>query len=255
MKILDAVKQAFKNATNHCLGKCNICGRHTFFVCIDALAARNNMYCLFCRSSSRKRHVAKVLLNLFTPHLTAINDISRVGKYRIYNADVGDAFGKILNNYQLYVCSSFIPGITPGTEISSRVFCQNLENLNFSDKSFDIVITEDVFEHLKHHEKGFKEVHRILKTGGYHIFTVPCYFDRTTLVRVDTRGDKEIHLLPPEYHGDRIRGKILAYRTFGIDIFPLLTKIGFDTQVDFSNYLDRKSGIFDSYVFYSKKVD
>ena len=255
MKIIDAVKQAFKNTGNHYLGRCNICGQYTFFVCIDALAVRNNMYCPFCRSSSRKRHVAKVLLNRITPHAVTINDVSRVGKYHIYNADVDDAFGKVLNNYESYVCSNFTPGIAPGTEISPRIFCQNLEDLSFADESFDIVITEDVFEHLKYPEKGFKEVHRILKTGGYHIFTVPCYFDRPTLVRVDTSGDKEVQLLPPEYHGDRIRGKILAYRTFGIDIFPLLTKIGFETRVDFSNYLDRKSGIFDSYVFYSKKVD
>lgn len=257
MKILDAVKKTFQNVSNHWLGRCNICGKHTIFVCIDPSVARNNMYCPFCRSSSRKRHVAKVLLDRVTSQGTTVNQISKVGKYHIYNADVDDAFGKVLKNKNndLYICSSLIPGIAVGTEITPGVFCQNLESLSFADKSFDVVITEDVFEHLKHHERGFKEVHRVLKDGGYHIFTVPCYFDRPTLVRVDTSGDKEVHLLPPEYHGDKIRGKILAYRTFGIDIFALLTEIGFHTEVDFSNYLDRKFGIFDSYVFYSKKVN
>ena len=255
MKMVDAVKKALENIDNHKFGKCNICGNHTIFVCIDALVARNNMYCPFCHSSSRKRHVAKVLLNEVIPQAEAINDIPRVEKYQIYNADVDDAFSKVLSNYDLYTCSSFTPDMAEGTEISPRVFCQNLENLSFPDRSFDIVITEDVFEHLRHHEQGFKEVHRVLKDGGYHIFTVPCRFDRPTLVRVDTSGDREVHLLPPEYHGDKIRGKILAYRTFGIDIFPLLTEIGFETQVDFSNYLDRKFGIFDSYVFYSRKLD
>lgn len=253
--MFNAFKKAFKNIGNHQLGTCNICGKYTVFICIDALVARNNMYCPFCHSSSRKRHVAKVLLDRVISQPVTINDISKIGKYHIYNADVNDAFGKVLRNNDLYTCSSLIPGIVDGTETTPGVFCQNLENLSFADKSFDIVITEDVFEHLKHHERGFKEVHRVLKDGGYHIFTVPCHFDRPTLVRVDTSGDREVHLLPPEYHGDKIRGQILAYRTFGIDIFALLAEIGFDTQVDFSNYLDRKSGIFDSYVFYSKKVD
>lgn len=255
MKMLDAAKKALKNIDNHQFGKCNICGKYTIFVCIDALVARNNMYCPFCRSSSRKRHVAKVLLNEVIPQAVAINDIPRVGKYHIYNADVNDAFSLALDKYNLYTCSSFTPGVAAGTEVSPRVFCENLENLSFADKSFDIVITEDIFEHLRNHERGFKEVHRVLKDGGYHIFTVPCRFDRPTLVRVDTSGEQDVHLLPPEYHGDKIRGKILAYRTFGIDIFALLATIGFETQVDFSNYLDRKFGIFDSYVFYSKKVD
>lgn len=115
-------------------------------------------------------------------------------------------------------------------------------------------MTEDVFEHVRHHEKGFREVHRILKLGGYHIFTIPCNFDQTTIVRVDTSGEKDKLILPPEYHGDKIRGQILAYRTFEIDIFDFLKSIGFQTKVDFSNYIDKDMGIFDSYVLCSQKV-
>ena len=126
--------------------------------------------------------------------------------------------------------------------------------MTFADENFDVVITEDVFEHIRDYKKGFREVYRVLKKGGYHIFTVPCFFDKPTLVRVDTSGDEDIHLLPPEYHRDRIRGKILAYRTFGIDIFEILEKIGFETTVDFSSYVDRRYGIFDSYAFCSKKI-
>jgi len=76
-----------------------------------------------------------------------------------------------------------------------------------------------------------------------------------TEVRVDTSGVEDLHLLPPEYHGDTIRGKILAYRTFGRDFVDELEKIGFETDIHFSSYVDRFSGIFDSFVFASRKVD
>ncbi len=254
MRVIDAAKGAIKNFKYHQLGKCNICGNITVFVCIDSQNARNNMYCPFCRSSSRKRHVAKILINEVIKSVSSIADIPKSQQLSIYNADVNDAIYKVLHNYSTYTCSSFCPEIKPGTEIRKGVFCQDLEKLTFADEAFDVVMTEDVFEHVRHHEKGFREVHRVLKLGGYHIFTVPCYFDKSTIVRVDTSGEQDIHLLPPEYHGDKIRGQILAYRTFGIDIFELLKYIGFETKVDFSSYTDKDMGIFDSYVFCSQKV-
>lgn len=251
MRIVKAVTAAIQNLTHHQFGTCNICGNRTIFVCIDAKTARNNMYCPFCYSSSRKRHVAKVMLNQIGSK--SIAKLSQANKSNIYNADVDDAFYKHLYHNHSYVCSSFIPEIPPGNETKERVFCQSLESLTFKDTSFDFVITEDVLEHVRNHEQAFKEIYRVLKPGGYHVFTVPCNFDQNTIVRVDTSGENDIHLLPPEYHGDRIRGQILAYRTFGIDIFNFLNQLGFDTKVDFSNYLDRSAGIYDSYVFCSQK--
>ncbi|AFY53056.1 methylase involved in ubiquinone/menaquinone biosynthesis [Rivularia sp. PCC 7116] len=257
MKVSRAATLAIKNLGHHQVGKCNICGKSTIFICIDTKTVRNNMYCPFCQSSSRKRHVAKLLISKIFTNISSLVEISaknNLDSVSIYNTDVDDAFYQVLHNSTSYYCSSCIPNVQIGTEISEQVSCQDLEKLSFADENFDVVITEDVFEHIRDYEKAFFEVYRILKTGGYHIFTVPCFFDKPTLVRVDTSGAEDIHLLPPEYHGDRIRGKILAYRTFGIDIFEILEKIGFETTVDFSNYLDRRYGIFDSYAFCSRKL-
>jgi SAM-dependent methyltransferase len=263
MKVIEGLKGAIQNLGYHQFGQCNICGKLTVFVCIDATVARNNMYCLFCRSSSRKRHVAKLVINQVInkekyENKFSIADILKtqpVNQVNIYNADINDAFYKVLHHSDSYICSSFYPEVQPGTEIEKGVFCQDLESLTFANESFDVVITEDIFEHIRYPKKGFQEIHRVLKVGGYHIFTVPCNFDQPTIVRVDTSGGEDINLLPPEYHGDRIRGKILAYRTFGIDIFEVLKSIGFETKVDFSNYLDKKFGIVDSYVFCSKRLE
>ncbi|MEA5598887.1 class I SAM-dependent methyltransferase [Rivularia sp. UHCC 0363] len=256
MKVSKAAALAIQNFGYHQIGQCNICGKSTIFICIDVNTVRNNMYCPVCKSSSRKRHVAKLLIDKVNPKssLAEVSSNKQLNNLSIYNADVNDAFYQVLRNLKSYYCSSYIPDVEPGTEIKEKVFCQDIENLTFADENFDIVITEDVFEHIRNYKQAFQQVYRVLKKGGYHIFTVPCFFDKPTLVRVDTSGKEDIHLLPPEYHGDKIRGKILAYRTFGIDIFEILEKIGFETTVDFSSYVDKRYGILDSYAFCSRKV-
>jgi SAM-dependent methyltransferase len=226
----------------------------TIFFCIDEDSFRNSMICLFCRSASRNRHVAKVILDSVGGKGSSLADLPDTGDLTIYNTATDDCFSRVLREYRGYFSSCYKDGLPPGTEIAPRASCQNIEALTYAGNSFDFVITEDVFEHVRHPEKGFREIFRVLRPGGYHVFTVPFHFDRPTITRVDTTGDEDVHLLPPEYHGDPLRGTILAYRTFGIDLFAQLDEIGFETRVHFSTCADRSSGIFDSSVFVSRRV-
>ena len=242
------------NSCHHRVGRCMVCGRKTIFFCLDSESFRNTMICLFCRSSSRNRHVAKTIIGIVDGGKTSIAELKATEDISIYNTATGDCFSRVLKECKSYISSCYQDGLAPGTEISPRVSCQNIESLTYADNSFDFVITEDVFEHVRHPEEGFREISRVLRPGGYHVFTVPFHFDRPTLVRVDTSGDDDVHLLPPEYHGDPLRGTILAYRTFGIDLFEQLEQSGFETRVEFSTFADRRYGIFDSSVFISRKA-
>lgn len=251
---INICKQIIKNFNHHKIGRCNICGKITIFLLTTNIdQARGDYICIFCRSFSRKRHVAKIINELVsnTSYISQIPEKSN--QIYIYNVDVCDAFYKTLHRMDSFVCSDFLLDTELGTEIERGVFCQDIEKLTFSNKSFDLVITEDVFEHVRDYEKGFKEVLRVLKKGGYHIFTVPFNFDNCTIKRVETLDNKDILVLPTEYH-DSKRGKVLTYRTFGIDLFKFLDSIGFDTHVDFSRYSDQKYKIYDSFVFISKKL-
>ena len=213
------------------------------------------MMCLFCGSDSRNRHVASAIMKNLFPELKSISMIPDTETdIKIYNMGMNDSFEKELYRYQEYYQSEYLENISPGTETSTRKYCQDVEKLSFPDSTFDLIISEDVFEHVRNSGKGFQEVHRVLKKGGYHIFTVPCYFDRKTIVRVDTRGKDDIHILPKEYHGDPNRGQILAYRNFGIDIYEPLSNHGFYTEMYLSRYRDQKYGIYDSSVFVSKAM-
>ena len=215
----------------HILGKCPVCGRQSLFICLDALElAHNHLCCLFCRSAARNRLVAKVLLQEIGG-AGSIAELAAVNTRAIYNTAMDDVFSRLLRGNGHFVCSGYFPEIPAGSRIGERSFCQNLEQLSFADGSFDLVITQDVLEHVRDDHKAFAEVHRVLKPGGVHLFTVPFLFDRPTLQRVDTLGTEDVMLVPAEYHGDSIRGRILTYRTYGNDLFARLEEIGFATSL------------------------
>jgi SAM-dependent methyltransferase len=247
------LKRGLANFRYHRTGRCNICGRLTIFGCTDLADARNNMACFFCISPSRKRHIAKLMLSSVFPGTPSISRVPNHSGLQIYNLDTDDAFEKIFQNNAGYFCSEYSNHAEPAGNTSIRKSTQDVERLTFQNEMFDVVISEDMFEHVRNYKKGFQEIFRVLKPGGYHIFTVPFMFDRPTLIRVDTDGPADIEILPPEYHGEKNGKKILAYRTFGLDLLDFLNNMGFETAVDFSKYADEKNGIFDSYAFISKK--
>jgi len=255
MKIMDVVKGALRNPTRHTFGRCSICGHRTIFICTDRRNHGNNMYCPFCVSSARKRHVARALLEVLDRDELHLAAIPPAELPRIYNTDDRDAFSRIIRGQADYTASMFQPDVELGKEIRPGVTCQNLEALTFQDESFDVVISEEVFEHVRHYEAGFREVYRVLKPGGFHIFTIPFNYAQATVARVDTSGPEDVFLLPKHYHGDKIRGRILVYTDFGYDLFPFLESLGFENEVRNSTYFDHQWGVFDSRVFISRKPD
>lgn len=112
-----------------------------------------------------------------------------------------------------------------GEVLDEQCSNQNLENMTFKDESFDIVITQDVFEHINYPFKAFQEIERVLKPEGCHIFTVPIDnpFVRTT-PRVKMENGIRIPILPEVYHGnpiDKENGSLVTY-DWGNDICELV---------------------------------
>jgi SAM-dependent methyltransferase len=102
----------------------------------------------------------------------------------------------------------------------------DFENLAYQDEQLDYVIATDVFEHVRQDDKAFSEVFRVLRKNGAFIMTVPYDHEwEETLVRVKPEGDKDIFLLPPEYHGGG--GQTLTYRKYGRDLLKRLQQHGF----------------------------
>lgn len=56
-------------------------------------------------------------------------------------------------------------------------------NLSFPDKSFDVVFNQGVIEHFTNHEDAFKEMYRVTKQGGTIIVGVPNWYNFIHTIR------------------------------------------------------------------------
>lgn len=189
-------------------GFCTICQRKALFVRrTDWL--RDNYYCVSCFSIPRQRAIIKVL-ELTVPNWR---------KMIIHESSSGgQSSEKIKTECSNYTSSQYMKDVPLGTS-RDGIRSENLEKLTFADDSFEIFITQDVFEHVLNPELAFREVARVLKNKGVHVFTIPYYPHDKTLVRAVPDGDEIKYLEEPDYHGDPATGNgWLVVREWGPDL-------------------------------------
>ncbi|GAB2497586.1 class I SAM-dependent methyltransferase [Arenimonas alkanexedens] len=119
---------------------------------------------------------------------------------------------------------------------------QSITALGYGDASLDLLVHNDVLEHVQDTAQALAECRRVLRPGGSCVFTMPFFPLRaTTLVRGRHRADGSLeHLESPEYHGDGLRTEgIYTYYHFGRDLLAVVAAAGFsrvETGIDFDVY-------------------
>lgn len=197
-------------------GWCTVCARSTIFLIEDEWL-RDNYRCVHCRSIPRFRHILHVLSVLFPD-------------YRKLSIHESSASGPVYEKLRLecsgYVASQFWPDVRPGA-IREGFRCENLESMSFPDQSFDIVVTQDVMEHVLNPDLAFREISRTLKPGGAHIFTVPWYPSRKTFVRASPSDSGCVYHAPKEFHGNPIDPEgSLVVTDWGRDLLDFIFQHG-----------------------------
>lgn len=106
---------------------------------------------------------------------------------------------------------------------------EDVERLSFADGSFDLVVSNDVLEHVASPADALSELRRVLRPGGELIFSVPFWIDREATVRRAERSGGEVrHLLPAAYHGDPLSAEgSLVFHDFGWDLLDWARSAGF----------------------------
>ena len=92
--------------------------------------------------------------------------------------------------------SEFFPNHKLGKYVDG-IRNEDVQKLSFADKEFDLVTSNQVFEHVPDDIKGFKEVNRVLKNGGFFIFGILLYNIPKTLQRAYIKDGKIFHIELP----------------------------------------------------------
>ena len=202
------------------IGYCPICELKVFFI-KKGDWLRDIYFCQQCNSIPRQRAII-VALNLFYP------DWRNLKIHESSPSGVSSSF--IQKNCLQYIPSQFFQD-TPLGELKNSIRCENLEKMTFEDRSLDLIITQDVFEHVMNPAAAFQEISRVLKPGGAHIFTMPWYPKLKKTVQRAKMVNGEIEFLEePVYHGNPID--------------PEGSLVTFDWGIDFTDYIYKNSGMF-----------
>lgn len=228
--ILKAAWGMLRNGGN--LGRCPICAGPTLFVRTGPWA-RDQYRCVRCRSIPRWRALFMVLEETRPDWRTAAMHES---------SPDGTLSAKFRREARNFSYSQFFPGIELGL-VHQGVRNEDLRSLTFPDSSFDILVTQDVLEHVPEPDRAFREIARILKPGGCHVFSVPLHSSPTKeRSRYDDDGTLR-HILPPEYHGNPVDAKgALVFTDWGPDLPERIDRVSGTTTRRF-DFHDLRHGL------------
>lgn len=143
-----------------------------------------------------------------------------------------------------YSTSQFFPDAVPGA-YRDGVRCEDLEALTFSDESLDVLLTQDVMEHVFNPEAVYREAYRVLRAGGLYLHTTPVSQNMAVSKRAAQKmpGGEVEHLLPAEYHGNPIddAGSLVTFY-WGLDLPDLIASWA-PFSVQMTRFNDRQHGI------------
>jgi SAM-dependent methyltransferase len=193
LSLSGAVKTAAKRLRyRNWTGFCPVCERNVRFLALGPWY-RDQLLCASCHSIPRQRAIIKMIQTLYPDWR----------KLRIHESSpgAGGASAKLARECGHYVTSHFVGSSPIGSISADGHRNEDLGNQTFEDSSFDIVVTQDVFEHLFEPDRAIAEIARTLRPGGAHIMTVPIVRKESPSVRrASLAGTEIIHHLAPEYH-------------------------------------------------------
>lgn len=195
-----------------CKEKCYCCGKESSFLIEQGATLLREAACEHCGASLRNSDVMKTLKKT-----TFNGQLFEKCKNKLYIVNTS-SYGGVhcaLKHLPNYIYSEYYPNIPSGQRAENGVLCVNLLNMPFDDESLDVIISEDVLEHIEDYMVAFREIKRVLKPGGVHVFTVPIREDGHSMFRKE---------MPPIYHdAPEGTGGALLYNDFSFDLCQIYT--------------------------------
>ncbi len=177
---------------------------------------------------SRNRASLKIMESLF-------GSLEAVSNQRIYLAEAITGFAIWMRRYMPQLTQSeYLTGADAFQD--GEIPHQDLSALSYADHSFDLVLCNELFEHISNLPLALGEVKRVLRPAGRLIATFPMAFGQEASIQkariVGNSGEVEF-IGEPDFHGDPIRPEhgSLVFQIPGWDILAMAHSAGFSHVV------------------------
>jgi hypothetical protein len=221
-------------------GFCPICNENSIFYSENTWL-RDCFKCSNCGSIPRQRALMATIENHY-PDWRNLN---------IHESSPEDCSitNRLKKECKGYIGSQYYPKQEFG-KIINGYRNENLEEQTFENEIFDIVITQDVLEHIYNPAKAFSEIARTLKHGGAHIFSVPIInkFKKTEIWATMGYNGEPVFQKTEEWHGNPVdkKGSPVTMH-WGYDIVNFIKEYsGLETEIEYIHNLH--FGIWAEYI-------
>lgn len=214
---------------------CSLCGFTGECIRYHPDSSLRETRCPQCGASRRTRDLTRVLMDvtLLSGQAPLCQQVQALEHVRIFELQAAGPLHSLLKTLPHYQCSEFFPTVQAGQRNEDGILCQDATRLTYEDETFDIVISQDILEHIDATWLAFSEINRVLRQSGTHIFTVPVREGFPTKKRAQQKDSQTIrHSFPPIYHGDPLNPEgALVWWDFGDDLSQRLEETGISASL------------------------
>lgn len=215
---------------------------------------REKLVCTNCQLNNRQRFMAFYIKMYLDKNINIT-----VYLYEQVTNFYSNFYNKYSKNININIIGSEYLGYDKiGSQVYNGIRHEDAMNLSFDDDFIDLIVSQDVLEHVPNYIQAIKETYRVLKKNGIFIFSIPFYIaSMKSEQRASLENDGSInYIMDPIYHGNPVdKDGSLVFHDFGWDIFDVFKNIGFETidLVSYHNYFYGHIGEADQFCFIAKK--
>ncbi len=238
-------------------GYCHVCEQPTQFLIDKQYGAeetsqgwlpnwRERLACVHCQLNNRQRAILHALKEAVKKRTSQVLSIYAM-------EHVSPTFHWLSQHLPQVTCigSEYLGDQIPGGTLVNGIRHENVEALSLADRSIDLILSNDVLEHVNLPELAMAEMYRVLKPHGEIFVTIPFHlntFENTRRAHL-TQGVLT-HLLPPMYHGNPLsEAGSLVFNDFGWEFVEQLKTAGFQ-DVSLCHYWSYLHGYLGEPLYY-----
>ncbi len=231
------IKQHAKEDVFKFSGVCKACDKHAMFLVDKKFGGvetgqtwlpnwRERLVCQ-CELNNRQR----AILHSIKDSVFARQEISTQPLALYATEQITPVFQWLTKHLTTVRCvgSEYLGENIAGGTVQKNIQHENIENLSFAAQRFDLVMSNDVLEHVNQPDKALQEIYRILKPDGELFLSIPFNLNAEQSVRRAAVHDgKLVHYLEAVYHGNPLSEEgSLVFHDFGWDFLDLIRNTGF----------------------------